>query len=379
MYFDNSATSLHKPQALKEKFIELIESEKYGNPARSGHLLSQNTMLAIYETKKSLARLAHIANPSDIVLTENATYALNFAIKSLVEKKDHVISSTSEHNSVLRPLYQSGCELSFIDFDENFDLDYGALEKNLRKNSKFLVINSASNLLGEAKDLDRLYGFAKANKLIMIVDLAQSFGLLDMDLSKYENSIFAFTGHKSLYGPSGTGGIIKNGEFPFKEVFSGGSGINSFARTMPCAFPQIFEVGTANFLNQIALKASVDFILDEGIEKIRAKSLGLARRFYKKASAIEGLKFYSKDEKNLKTPIVSLNIKDLPSSEVAMILDEDYDIQTRPGAHCSPLIHKHLGTVAQGLVRFSFSYFNSFEEVDKAVEALFHIANSLSD
>jgi hypothetical protein len=379
MYFDNSATSLHKPQALKEKFIELIESEKYGNPARSGHLLSQNTMLAIYETKKSLARLAHIANPSDIVLTENATYGLNFAIKSLVEKKDHVISSTSEHNSVLRPLYQSGCELSFVDFDENFDLDYGALEKNLRKNSKFLVINSASNLLGEAKDLDRLYDFAKANKLILIVDLAQSFGLLDMDLSKYENSIFAFTGHKSLYGPSGTGGLIKNGEFPFKEVFSGGSGINSFARTMPYAFPQIFEVGTANFLNQIALKASVDFILDEGIEKIRAKSLGLARRFYKKASAIDGIKFYSKDEKNLKTPIVSLNIKDLPSSEVAMILDEDYDIQTRPGAHCSPLIHKHLGTEAQGLVRFSFSYFNSFEEVDKAVEALFHIAKSFSD
>lgn len=379
MYFDNSATSLHKPQALKEKFIELIESEKYGNPARSGHLLSQNTMLAIYETKKSLARLAHIANPSDIVLTENATYGLNFAIKSLVEKKDHVISSTSEHNSVLRPLYQSGCELSFVDFDENFDLDYGALEKNLRKNSKFLVINSASNLLGEAKDLDRLYDFAKANKLILIVDLAQSFGLLDMDLSKYENSIFAFTGHKSLYGPSGTGGLIKNGEFPFKEVFSGGSGINSFARTMPYAFPQIFEVGTANFLNQIALKASVDFILDEGIEKIRAKSLGLARRFYKKASAIDGIKFYSKDDKNLKTPIVSLNIKDLPSGEVAMILDEDYNIQTRPGAHCSPLIHKHLGTEVQGLVRFSFSYFNSFEEVDKAVEALFHIARSLSD
>lgn len=379
MYFDNSATSLHKPQALKEKFIELIESEKYGNPARSGHLLSQNTMLAIYETKKSLARLAHIANPSDIVLTENATYALNFAIKSLVEKKDHVISSTSEHNSVLRPLYQSGCDLSFVDFDENFDLDYGALEKELRKNSKFLIINSASNLLGEAKDLDRIYDFAKANKLIMIVDLAQSFGLLDMDLSKYKNSIFAFTGHKSLYGPSGTGGLIKNGEFPFKEVFSGGSGINSFARTMPCAFPQIFEVGTANFLNQIALKASVDFILDEGIEKIRAKSLRLARRFYKKASAIEGIKFYSKDEKNLKTPIVSLNIKDLPSSEVAIILDEDYDIQTRPGAHCAPLIHKHLGTESQGLVRFSFSYFNSFEEVDKAVEALSHIANSLSD
>lgn len=379
MYFDNSATSLHKPQALKEKFIELIESEKYGNPARSGHLLSQNTMLAIYETKKSLARLAHIANPSDIVLTENATYALNFAIKSLVEKKDHVISSTSEHNSVLRPLYQSGCELSLVDFDENFDLDYGALEKELRKNSKFLIINSASNLLGEAKDLDRLYDFAKANKLIMIVDLAQSFGLLDMNLSEYDNSIFAFTGHKSLYGPSGTGGMIKNGEFPFKEVFSGGSGINSFAKTMPCAFPLIFEVGTANFLNQIALKASVDFILDEGIEKIRAKSLSLARSFYKKASAIDGIKFYSKDYKNLKTPIVSLNIKDLPSSEVAMILDEDYDIQTRPGAHCSPLIHKHLGTEVQGLVRFSFSYFNSFEEVDKAVEALFHIARSLSD
>lgn len=377
MYFDNAATSLHKPAQVKEKLIEILEAESFGNPSRSGHLLSQNTMMAIFESKKALARLCHIENPSDFLFSPNATYALNFAILSLIEKDDHVITTTTEHNSVLRPLYQSGASLSFLDFDENFNLKYQDLPTLLKKNTKYLVVNSASNLIGNVNDLDRLYDFAKENELIMIVDLAQSLGLVDIDMGKYENSLFAFTGHKSLYGLSGTGGLIKNGSFSFKQVFSGGSGINSFDKSMPASFPQIFEPGTPNFVGQIALKAGIDFILDQGIEKINDKTLSLAKRFYKGIEDIKNIKFYSKSWKYLESPIVSFNIGDIPSDEIALILDEDYNIQVRPGAHCAPLIHKHFGTENQGILRFSFSYFNTNDEVDTAIDAIKEISQNI--
>ena len=374
MYFDNAATSLHKPDSVKEIIIEILEAEAYGNPSRSGHLLSQNTMMAIYESKKSLAKLCHIENPSDILFTENATFALNFAILGLIKKSDHVITTTTEHNSVLRPLYQSGASLSFLDFDENYDLKYEELDSLLRENTKYLVVNSASNLLANINDLDRLYDFASENNLIMIVDLAQILGLVDIDMSKYKNSLFAFTGHKSLYGLSGTGGLIKNGDFTFKQIISGGSGINSFDKSMPDSFPQIYEPGTPNYLGQIALKAGIDFIIDLGIDNINEKALGLSKRFYKGIEDIKNIKFYSKNSSNLKSPIVSFNIGNISSDEIALALDEDYDIQVRPGAHCAPLIHKHFGTEKQGIVRFSFSYFNTDEEVDEAIRAVREIS-----
>lgn len=374
MYFDNAATTIHKPKAVTDKLVEVISSGNFGNPSRSGHMLSQKSMMAIFDTKKSLARLCHIENPSDILLTANATFALNFAIKSLVNRKDHVITSTTEHNSILRPLYQTGADISFVDFDENYELIYRDLPKLLKKNTKFLVINSASNILGDSKDLDRLYDFARENELIMIVDTAQSLGLIDINIGKYRNCLFAFTGHKSLYGPSGTGGLIKNGDFAFDQVFAGGSGIDSFRKTMPPAFPQIFEAGTANFLGQIALKEGVDFILDEGIDKINKKVRNLASHFYRGIEDIPSLIFYSKDPSELKTGLVSFNIGNISSDEISLILDEDYNIQTRPGSHCAPLVHKHLATEKQGIVRFSFSYFNTIEEVEKAIHALREIS-----
>lgn len=374
MYFDNSATTLHKPDALKEKFIELLNTNDLGNPSRSGHIKSQNSMMGIFQTKKDLAKLFHIANPNDIALTENASFGLNFVIKSLVKENDHVITTTTEHNSVLRPLYRSGAELSFIDFDEKCNVDFDKIPELIRENTKFIITNQASNLLGNVNDLDKIYAYAKKYKLIMIIDIAQTAGCLDLDISKYPNSIFVFTGHKSLYGPSGTGGIIKNGDFDFSNVFSGGSGVNSFDKNHPLDFPAVFEVGTSNFISQIAMDASIKFILDEGIDKIHQHLKEITKRFYDGIKDIEGIKIYSKKPESEYSPIVSINLKDMESSELALILDEKYDIQTRPGAHCAPLIHEHFATEAQGIVRFSFSYFNTDEEIDKAIEVLREIA-----
>lgn len=374
MYFDNSATTLHKPDVLKEKFIELLNTNDLGNPSRSGHIKSQNSMMGIFQTKKDLAKLFNIANPNDIALTENASFGLNFVIKSLVKENDHVITTTTEHNSVLRPLYQSGAELSFIDFDEKCNVDFDKIPELIRENTKFIITNQASNLLGNVNDLDKIYAYAKKYKLIMIIDIAQTAGCLDLDISKYPNSIFVFTGHKSLYGPSGTGGIIKNGDFDFSNVFSGGSGVNSFDKNHPLDFPAVFEVGTSNFISQIAMDASIKFILDEGIDKIHQHLKEITKRFYDGIKDIEGIKIYSKKPEGEYSPIVSINLKDMESSELALILDEKYDIQTRPGAHCAPLIHEHFATEAQGIVRFSFSYFNTDEEIDKAIEVLREIA-----
>ncbi|WP_297280804.1 aminotransferase class V-fold PLP-dependent enzyme [uncultured Anaerococcus sp.] len=375
MYFDNSATTLHKPNALKERYIELLDKGELGNPSRSGHMKSQNSMMGIFKTKQDLAKLFHINNPNDIALTENASFGLNFVIKSLIRKQDHVITTTTEHNSVLRPLYQSGAELTFIDFNDDFEVNFDKIDELVKDNTKFIVTNHASNLLANVNDLDKIHEYAKKYDLIMIVDIAQTAGCIDLDISKYPNSIFVFTGHKSLYGPSGTGGIIKNGEFDFSNVFAGGSGMNSFDKCHPKEFPDIFEVGTSNFLSQMAMDASINYILDEGIDNINKHIKLLTKTFYEDIKDIPGLKFYSKKPEGDYSAIVSINLADMDSAELALILDEKYDIQVRPGAHCAPLIHEHFGTEGQGIVRFSFSYFNTRDEIDKASEALKEIAS----
>lgn len=379
MYFDNSATTLHKPASLKEKYIELLESESYGNPSRSGHALSQNSMMGIYKTKMDLAKIFHIGDPNDIALTENASFGLNMIIKSLVRENDHVITTTTEHNSVLRPLYQSGAGLSFLDFDENCEVDFDKIPDLIEKNTRFIVTNHASNLLANLNDLDKIHEIADKYNLVMIIDMAQTAGCVDVDLSKYTNSIFIFTGHKSLYGPSGTGGIIKVGDFDFSNVFAGGSGVNSFDKCHPKDFPAIFEVGTSNFLSQIAMDASLKFLLETGIENINEKIKKLTKRFYEGIENIEGIKIYSKKPEGDFTGIVSFNLSDMDSSEFSLILDEKYEMQTRPGAHCAPLIHKHFGTENQGIVRFSFSYFNTEEEIDAAIKAVKEIAEDYNN
>ncbi len=377
MYFDNSATTIHKPDALKDEFIRLLNSNDYGNPSRSGHIKSQNSMMGIFNTKMSLARLFHLDDPSKIALTENASFGLNMVIKSLIEPSDHVISTTTEHNSVLRPLYQSKAELSFIDFDDDLSINFDKVDDLIKDNTKFLITNHASNLLANVNDLDKIYEKCQKYKLTMVIDLAQSAGTMDIDLSKYDNSLFIFTGHKSLYGVSGTGGIIKCGDFNFKNVFSGGSGINSFDKNHPRDFPAVFEVGTNNFLSQIAFNESIKFLESVGVSKINEKLKKLTKKFYEGIVDLDGIKIYSKKPEGDYSAIVSINIDGLDSSETALILDEKYDIQTRPGAHCAPLIHKHFKTEKRGIVRFSFSYFNEEEEIDRAIKAIREIAEGI--
>lgn len=373
MYFDNAATSLKKPEALACAYSEIIKAQKYGNPSRSGHIKSQNTMLAILESKKAIANLFHIKNPMDIAFCQNATFGLNFLINSLVNPEDHVITSMADHNSVLRPLYKMGCELSFLPISENLEVEYDELEKMFKKNTRFVVTNHASNLLASVNDLDKIHSFCKKHGLIMIIDMAQTAGTFDIDLSAYDNSLFVMTGHKSLYGPSGAGFIVKNGNFDFKPVFCGGSGVNSFSEEGPHEFPAIFEVGTANYMDWMAMKASINFLKNEGLSNIYKKLATLSQNFYDGVKDIHNIKIYSRRpslKEGISSPIVSLNLGNISSSDLALILEEEYGIEVRPGAHCAPLIHKTFHTINSGMVRFSFSYFNTFEEIDSAIKIL---------
>lgn len=374
IYFDNSATTLQKPIEVANAVYNSISSQKYGNPSRGSHDFSINALRGLYKTRFEIAKLFSIDEPLNIALTSNVTTGLNLVIRSLLNNTDHVISTDSEHNSVLRPLYQfqsRGGQVSFlkIDFKGNIILD--ELKKSLKKNTKALIITQASNVSGIATDIERVFDFCLENNLILIIDGAQGAGTLSLKFKgrEFPRTVYAFTGHKSLYGPQGTGGLIFVGDIVLKSVFSGGSGINSFSRTQPDILPDIFEYGTQNVHSNAGLFEGVKYINETGIENIERNLYKLTKYFYDSVKNIDGVILYN-DFSSRMAPIVSLNFKHYSSSELSDILWNKYEIATRPGSHCAPKYHESMGTRERGMVRFSFSTFNTFEEVDEVVNIL---------
>ena len=250
IYFDNSATTLHKPDSVADAVYDAIASQQFANPGRAAHKTAHAALASLYKTRVAVARIFHITDPLQVALCQNATAALNLVLKSLFGAGDHLITTALEHNSVLRPLYQlesQGAELSIIGFDlETGALDYTAMEAQIRGNTKSIIVTACSNVIGAVPDMQRIYNLCRKNGLTLIIDASQSAGTMPMDISQYEQTIVCFTGHKGLYGPQGTGGIVVNGDFAFKPVFSGGSGIHSFDKTHPATMPDVFEAGTMN-------------------------------------------------------------------------------------------------------------------------------------
>ena len=359
IYFDNSATTLHKPKTVAEEVYRGIVSKEFGNPGRGSHRAAHLALSELFTTRAAVADIFNLKNPLNIALCQNATFALNTVIKSLFTGNDHLITTAFEHNSVLRPLYQlekEGAELTIIDID-----------------TKTVIVNQRSKVTGSTCDLNYVYDLCKKYNLILITDIAQSAGTIPLDISKYKNAIFCFTGHKGLYGPEGTGGIIVNGSFDFKPVFSGGSGIHSFDKEHPSEMPDVFEAGTMNVPSFMGLTAGCLFIKNEGIENINKKLKKLRDNFLQAIKDIPSIKIYGSTEENAGAA-VGINIENIPSGEVSRILDETYSIATRPGAHCAPLVHKAFQTEKHGIVRFSFSFFNTAAEIETAAKALYEIS-----
>lgn len=377
IYLDNAATTIHKPEGVAQAMVQALSS--LGNSGRGAHEATLDASRIIYGTREKLARLFGIQDPMRIAFTCNATESLNIAINGLLEKGDHVITTMCEHNSVLRPLYrleENGVELSILPADSKGVPMYGELEQLIQKNTRAIVITHASNLSGNVTDLGRVSAIAQKYKLLLVVDASQSAGCIPIDVEKMGIDVLCFTGHKGLMGPQGTGGIYVREGLEIRPLKVGGSGVHSYDREHPKEMPTALEAGTLNGTGIAGLFSSLDFILDTGVEAIHKKEIKLAKRFFDGIKELPEVTVYGDWQNSERTAIVSVNLGTEESGQVSDWLWEDYGIAVRAGAHCAPLMHKALGTEKQGAVRFSFSYFNTEEDVDAAIQALKEILES---
>ena len=375
IYLDNAATTLHKPQQVIDAVVHAMQS--MGNCARGTHEEALDAARTVYDARVRLASLFGCPRVDHVAFTANSTEALNIAINGLIDPGDHVISTDLEHNSVLRPLYrleaEHGAELSFVPADKLGNVDYADFERLMKPNTRAVVCTNASNLTGTVLDIERIAKTAHSHGALVIVDASQTAGCWPIDMKKMGIDVLCFTGHKGLMGPQGTGGICVKEGIEIRPFKVGGSGEQSYSRTHPAEYPTRLEAGTLNGHGIAGLGAAAKFISETGVENIHAKERSLMLRFYEGVKNIEGVTVYGDFTKD-KTAIVALNIRDYESGEVSYELSQGYGIATRPGAHCAPRMHKALGTAEVGAVRFSFSFYNTEEEIDEAVRAVAELA-----
>lgn len=375
IYLDNAATTLHKPQQVIDAVVHAMQS--MGNCARGTHEEALDAARTVYDARVRLASLFGCPRVDHVAFTANSTEALNMAINGLIDPGDHVISTDLEHNSVLRPLYrleaEHGAELSFVPADKLGNVDYADFERLMKPNTRAVVCTNASNLTGTVLDIERIAKTAHSHGALVIVDASQTAGCWPIDMEKMGIDVLCFTGHKGLMGPQGTGGICVKEGIEIRPFKVGGSGVQSYSRTHPAEYPTRLEAGTLNGHGIAGLGAAARFISETGVENIHAKERSLMLRFYEGVKNIEGVTVYGDFTKD-KTAIVALNIRDYESGEVSYELSQGYGIATRPGAHCAPRMHKALGTAEVGAVRFSFSFYNTEEEIDEAVRAVAELA-----
>ena len=375
IYFDNAATTIRKPDCMVQAVMDAMCS--LGNSGRGVHSGALSASRVIYNTRMALAQLFGAEAPERIAFTANSTQALNIAMKGLLNPGDHVITTALEHNSVLRPLYEledQGVQLTILPADTMGNIRYEAFEEEIQPNTKAIVTTHGSNLTGNLLDIQRIGSIAQKHRLTYIVDASQTAGVFGIDVQKMHIDVLCFTGHKSLLGPQGTGGIYVREGVEIHPLLSGGSGVQTYLRSHPPQMPTALEAGTLNGHGIAGLGAAVRYLQETGLETIRAKELELMWEFYTQVRQIPGITVYGDFSTTTRCPIVALNIRDYDSGEVSDALSTEYGIATRPGAHCAPLMHEALGTVRQGAVRFSFSHYNTMEEIKIAVSALRELA-----
>lgn len=376
IYLDNAATTQKKPPQVLTAVMEAMEN--MGNSSRGTHGGALRSARSVFSARMGIAKLFHAPGPEQVIFTTNATEALNIAINGLFVKGDHVITTALDHNSVLRPLYRLEDEgvisLSIVPADRRGCVDYGDFSRLIQSNTRAIVCTHASNLTGNALDLNRIGAIAREHHLLLVVDASQSAGVLPIDMEAMGISVLCFTGHKGLMGPQGTGGLCVAQGVDIRPLKVGGSGVQSYSHSHPSEMPTRLEAGTLNGHGIAGLGAGVDFLMETGVDTIHAREIALSRRFYEGVKDIPGVTVYGDFSHWNRTAVVTLNIGDYDSGEVSDALWEDYEIATRPGAHCAPLMHMALGTVEQGAVRFSFSWFNTEEEVDIAINAIKELA-----
>jgi cysteine desulfurase family protein len=378
IYFDNAATSWPKPPettAAMQNYLQNIG----GSPGRSGHRLSVEAARIVYDTREKLAQLFNVADPLRIVLTRNATEGLNIAVFGFLKPGDHVITSGMEHNSVMRPLRAmeaKGVGITVVPCDCDGLLDPVNIVKAIKKNTKAILITNASNVTGTVMPVSDIGRIAREHGLVFCVDAAQTAGCYPIDVAEMNIDLLAFTGHKALFGPSGTGGLyIREGlEKSIEPICVGGTGSRSEVEEQPDFMPDRFEAGTPNTVGIAGLKAGVEFVLSKGVAQIKNREEKLVKLFIEGVSDLPGIILYGQKSAEPRTPVVSFNIAGMDPAAAALELDEQFGIMSRSGLHCAPAAHKTIGTYPMGTVRFSFSCFNTEEQIISSIEALREIS-----
>ncbi len=376
IYFDNAATSWPKPATVRAALKDYF-GDAGGNPGRSGHRMSVAAARLVEGGREAVAELLHANDPSRVVFTQNATHALNLALYGLLRPGNHAVTTSMEHNSVMRPLRHLeslGVELTVVQCSLDGRLDLNSLRRALRPGTRLLVTTHGSNVVGTLIPVSAVAALAREHGILYLVDAAQTAGAIPLDVQEIGVDLLAFSGHKGLLGPTGTGGLYIREGVTLAPLLRGGTGSDSAQETQPEFLPDAYESGTVNVAGIAGLAAGVCFLSEIGIEAVMAHERKLVAQFLAAASEISGITVYGPKDAALQCGVVSFNIAGAMPSEVGMILDQSFGIMARTGLHCAPSAHRTLGTFPTGTVRISFGWFNTSVEVDVAVEGLREIA-----
>lgn len=379
IYFDNAATSYPKPKEAAEAILYFM-NHIGASPGRSGHRLSIEAGRILYQCRENLAELFHVADPLRIVFTSNATESINLSLKGFLHSGDQVITSSMEHNSVMRPLRElekNGVQVQVIPCSVDGSLNPDDVEKSINKNTALIVLNHASNVTGTLLPIGQVGQIARKYNILFLVDAAQTAGSYPLDMDKDHIDLLAFTGHKSLFGPTGTGGLVFGKKVAIHKITplkTGGTGSRSESENHPVFLPDLYESGTPNIAGIAGLNAGVSYILAKGIRDIHHYELDLCQELISCLKEIPGVTVYGKDANEERSPVVSFTVSGQSPSDIGLKLDEKYDVMCRVGLHCAPAAHKTIGTFPVGTVRFSLGIFNTIEDIEKAVNAVRKIA-----
>ena len=369
IYLDNASTTFPKPPEVAQAVYDYM-TRSGANINRGCYAAAYSVEEQVLEPRQLLCEQFRGPDCRNVVFTKNVTESLNLLLRGFVRPGDHILVSAMEHNAVMRPLVQMGAQFTRVPCRPDGTLETDALEGCLRPNTRAVVCTHASNLTGDLMDLEKMADFAHKNGLLLILDASQTAGVFPIDMDRQGIDLVCFTGHKSLMGPQGTGGLCFREGLDIRPFAVGGTGVQSFLEHQPEEYPTRLEAGTLNSHGLAGLAAALDFLEETGMDAIRAHETALARRFYQAVRDLPGVRLYGDFTAPERAPIVTLNLGDYDSAEVADELAERFSVATRPGAHCAPRLHRCLGTENQGAVRFSWSWFNTEEETDAAAVAL---------
>ncbi|MGI6120013.1 MAG: aminotransferase class V-fold PLP-dependent enzyme [Desulfosporosinus sp.] len=377
LYLDNAATSFPKAPGVAEAVAGFLTNIGC-NVNRGLYTASFEAANIVYETRELLCLLFNFPKPENVIFTKNITESLNVILKGLLKPGDHVIISSLEHNAVTRPLAslaEKGFALSTVLCNNKGELRSGDICRHMRPNTKAVIMTHASNVSGTILPLEEVGRLCQKHNLFFIVDSAQTAGCLNVDFVKLKADALAFTGHKGLLGPQGIGGFYLNDKLAslVEPLIEGGTGSDSESILQPNYMPDRFEAGTLNLPGIYGLNAALKYLMSEGLAAIREKECHLVQRFIEKVQDIPGVQLIGPEQKQSRTGIASLNFLQLDNAEVSYRLFKEFGIMTRCGLHCSPSAHHTFGTFPHGTLRFSFSSFNSLQDVDYAINSLVHV------